>query len=398
MIKILFVDDDPDILSGLKRTLRRQRRKWDMSFADSGEKALQILSDGGYDVIVSDMRMPGMSGAELLEKVKKTHPGIIRFILSGHSDNKLVMRSVGTSHQYLSKPCDLSVLSSRLEQSLALRSLLASDGVRELGAKIDTIPSMPDTYRSVIEEMGSCDPSVISVGKLIEQDIGMTAKLLKLVNSAYFGITRTVRSPIEAANLLGLDILKSLILLEGAFSAFDENTLKILPLNSIRHKAFKTAALAKNIAQLKGASEDIIDQSYLAGLLHEIGVLILAANLPDKYLKICDLIGNENHELLAAEREVLNITHAEIGAYVLSLWGIDEDVITAIGYQNAPDTAVSHSFAPLTALVSAKLLLLHDDEQPVYRRDITSYLSSQGLSEDIDTWGQSLNHLIADAA
>ncbi len=398
MIKVLFVDDEEDILRGLKRTLRKLRHQWDMHFANSGEKALQLLSDGDYDVIVSDMRMPGMSGAELLEKVKKDYPGIIRFILSGHSDNKLVMRSVGASHQYLSKPCDLSVLSSRIDQSLALRALLTSDMLRELSAEIDTIPSMPDIYRSVVEEMGSDDPSIVSIGKLIEQDIGMTAKLLKLVNSAYFGIARTVRSPVEAANLLGMDTLKSLILLEGAFSEFDESSLKTLSIGNMRHKAFRTAQLAKSIAVSQGVSEEIIDQSYLGGLLHEIGILILAANLPDKHIRIFNLLDEDKYELLTAEHEVLGITHAEIGAYVLSLWGIDEDVITAIAYQNTPTATVSRSFTPLTALVAAKLLLLNNNEQPLYKDEITSYLESQGLSDKLDTWSESMSHLIVDAA
>src|SRR5262245_37814840 len=100
MKKILFVDDEPNVLQGLERMLRSMRHEWEMQFAMSGPAALERLAEQTFDVIVSDMRMPGMTGAQLLTEVSQRHPHIVRIILSGQADQEDILRSVGPTHQY----------------------------------------------------------------------------------------------------------------------------------------------------------------------------------------------------------------------------------------------------------------------------------------------------------
>ena len=219
--RILFVDDEPKILEGLQRTLRSMRQEWEMQFAGSGQEALECLSKEPFDVVVSDMRMPGMDGAQLLKEVMRLYPQIARIILSGHSDQEIVLKSVRIAHQYLAKPCEAETLKSVVTRTCALRELLADDAVRRMVSNMDSIPSLPSLYAEIMEEIQSPNASIQRVGKIISKDMGMTTKILQLVNSAFFGLRRHVSSPSQAVSLLGLDTIRALVLSVHIFTHFD---------------------------------------------------------------------------------------------------------------------------------------------------------------------------------
>ncbi len=391
---ILFVDDEPNILQGLKRTLRQQRHEWDMSFAEGGVQALVLLAEKPYDAVVTDMRMPGMDGAQLLNKVKSRYPDIVRFVLSGYSDQEMVMRSVGPSHQYMAKPCDPELLKTNLTGAFALRKLLMSDDLRGIVMNMTSLPSLPTIYCAVVEELQSTEVSLVSVGKLIEQDLGMTSKVIQLVNSAYFGIGRNVTSPAEAANFLGLDVLKSLVLAEGVFSQFDPAVVKALSLDAVKNRSLRVAKAARMIAKSENADAKIIEQAFLAGLLHEMGSMVLAANAPDNYLRACKLLKQGEMDIWCAEKQIFNTTHAEIGAYVLGLWGIDIDVVTAIAYHHNPAQFPDVKFSALTAVYVASTCLSittettgnYSSEQALFTEEGMAYLDNIGMTEHLPDW------------
>src|ERR1017187_6368046 len=110
MKNLLFVDDEVRVLQGLQRQLYGMRNEWNMNFKEGGAKALDFMASAPVDVIVTDMMMPGMDGAQLLTEVMKRHPDTIRIVLSGHADREAILRLVGPAHQYLSKPCDAEEL------------------------------------------------------------------------------------------------------------------------------------------------------------------------------------------------------------------------------------------------------------------------------------------------
>ena len=187
MTKILFVDDEPNVLSGVRRQLRGYRNEWDMSFCESGAEAVELLQKEPHDVVVTDMRMPGMDGAELLQKVRELFPGTVRIVLSGHSDQELTLRAVGPAHQYLTKPCDPESLRCTIQRTIALQDQVANDKVRELVASVDALPTLPCIYQELVEEVTSPMACIEQAGKIIARDLGMSTKILQLVNSSFFG-------------------------------------------------------------------------------------------------------------------------------------------------------------------------------------------------------------------
>lgn len=334
--KILFVDDEVNILKGLQRSLRPMRKYWDMTFSEGPHNALEKLEEERFDVILSDMRMPEMDGASLLEIVRKKYPDMIRMIFSGHSDEDMVMKSVKTAHQYLAKPCEKRILVSAITRACSLQDLLNSQTLKDLLGGIETLPSIPALYAKIMEELSSPDASVGSVGEIIAQDMGMTAKVLQLVNSSFFGMPRHISSAKEAVVLLGIDVIKTLVLGIEVFSKF-ENALNVLPVDQIYTHCVKTAAIAKEIALMEEMESEKSDDAMIAAILHDLGRLLLAEHFPKEYKEVMSLIEKEQLSVFEAERQVFKLSHAEVGAYLLGLWGLPDDIIEGIAHHHSPD-------------------------------------------------------------
>ena len=188
--RILFVDDEPMVLKGLQRSLRKMRAEWEMCFTSSSREALNILSTEPFDVIVSDLRMPEMDGAQLMDEVKRRHPQVVRIILSGQVEQETTFKSVQLAHQSLSKPCDANVLKHTLNKLFGLRNLLEDESIKRIVSQTETLPSLPAIYTKVINELQAAEPSVQKIGDIISTDLAMTAKILQVVNSAFFGLVR----------------------------------------------------------------------------------------------------------------------------------------------------------------------------------------------------------------
>lgn len=387
--RILFIDDEPRVLQGLQRMLHGMRREWEMMFVENGRKALDIMDQQNFDVVVSDMRMPGMDGAELLKEVMNRYPQIIRIILSGNSDREMILKSVRTAHQYLSKPCDAATLKSTVVRACALRERLSSDEVKKLVSKMESLPSLPTRYAEIMTELQSPDPSIKRMGKIIEKDIGMSAKILQLINSAFFGLPHHISTPAQAASLLGLEIVKALVLSVQVFSQFDQSKLKNLSLNLLGQHSETVGHLSKKIYEMESNDKNIMCYALIAGLLHDIGKLILMTNFPKKYDSVISTAIEQHIVLPEIEMENFGVTHAEVGAYLLGLWGLPDFVVEAIAYHHNPSQCPCETFSPLSAVYVANIV--EHEISPRGRMGIVqpmdfNYIREAGLAERIPVW------------
>ena len=186
MYKILFVDDESNILNGIKRSFRAMKNEWQMSFSTTGDEAIAILSEDTFDVIVSDIRMPGMDGVQLLKIVKDRFPRVVRLALSGYAETEMELECAKAAHQFLAKPADTETIKKAIDRSLALRILLKEEYLQSALGSIDALPSLPDLYNRILEEISSPEGSISGVATIIGQDLAMSTKVLQLVNSAFF--------------------------------------------------------------------------------------------------------------------------------------------------------------------------------------------------------------------
>lgn len=339
MKRILFVDDEANVLDGLRRSLRPMREEWQMEFVCGAAQALAAFENEPFDVVVSDMRMPEMDGADLLAELMRRHPSSIRIILSGHSDHAAIMKSVGVTHQYLAKPCDSELLKRTINRATALKRLVDSDTVRHAVSGIKNLPALPSLYKQLVECLGSGDASPAKVAQIISRDVGMTARVLQLVNSAFFGLPKTVASVDRAVSLLGLDTITHLVLAYGAFSSY-EDAATGFDVDALTRDSLRCAALAKTIAQCEKRPKEIADQAFLAGMLHDVGKLVLAVELPGRYADYLALTSGATIDVPEIELEVFGATHAHVGAYLVGLWGLPNPIVEGIAYHESPSACI----------------------------------------------------------
>lgn len=387
---ILFVDDEQHLLDGLRRSLRGQRKAWDMVFVPSGEEALNLLSEKHFDVVVTDMRMPGMSGAELLEQVSDRYPDMVRLILSGHSEEASILQAVPFAHQFLSKPCDVELIKRVITRSLKLKALVGDPHIQTLVSQIRSLPTLPKLYLELTELLRSDRVSVERMGEVISQDPVMVSKILQMVNSAFFGVGRQISSPVQAATLLGTETLKGLVLSAGIFMQFDVETLKIggFTLEAMHDHSLKVSRLARAIAETTGLDKTGLEESLLGGLLHDIGKLILVQSMPEQYLDYHRQLVECKGDMVEIERQVFNADHGRVGAYLLGLWALSEPLVEAVAYHHDPMESEHFAPSPLLAVHVADALVSTDSEEcAVIPAGVDeAYLEACGVLDRLEEW------------
>jgi putative nucleotidyltransferase with HDIG domain len=302
------------------------------------------------------MRMPEMSGGELLSRIRDSHPSVARIILSGHSETASAVHSAGIAHQFLAKPCEPEALRETIVRVLALRNLLRDPDLTRLVAGIGNLPSLPASYAAINDELGGDDPSLQRVADIISKDIAMSAKVLQLVNSAFFGLARRVETIEQAVTLLGTEIIKSLVLSNAAFSQFRPVSTRFAPERLWNHSLL-VGAIAAKIARAEGADKALVGAALQAGILHDLGQLIFATYLPKQLDAAMDASTARRVPLFETERETIGATHAEVGAYLLGLWGLPDTTVEAVAFHHEPAACTLRAFAPLTAVHAADALL-----------------------------------------
>jgi putative nucleotidyltransferase with HDIG domain len=372
--RILFVDDELSILEGLQNLLRKQRHVWDMVFSLGGEAALAELQKGPFDVIVSDMRMPGMDGATLLTAVRDAYPNVARIVLSGQAERESLARALPVAHQFLSKPCDGEVLKVVIERACRLQKLLQDDSVRRAVGRLEALPSAARIYRELTEALAGPEVGLAQVAAIVERDPAMSAKVLQLVNSAYFGLAQHVTSATQAMIYLGAETMRGLVLTSQVFSLVDRPGSSELSLEQLQQHSLLTARLAKRLA----ARQQVAEEAFTAGLLHDIGQVALAVSMRDPYAAVLRETRATRRPLHAVEAERLGVTHAAVGAYLLGVWGLPFSVVEAVAYHHQPSLVEAGDRDVLAAVHLADTLVeAADGEAPTDGLDLP-FLEASG--------------------
>lgn len=386
--RLLFVDDESLVLQGLRRSLHSLRDRWNMTFVESGEAALEALGREPFDAIITDMQMPGMDGAELLEQVKRRYPEVVRIVLSGQANREAVLRSIGPTHQYLSKPCDPQELKVRLAQAFVMRDLLRNSAVRAVVSGLKSVPSLPGLYHEIVAELQSEDTSLERIARIVAKDVGMTAKMLQLANSAFMGVRSSISSPTQAVALIGTEMVRALVLSVHVFSQFEDQQGAAVYWATLWEHSMDVACLARSIAVNQKCPKALVEESFTAGMLHEIGKLVLLAQMPKEYSTILESHPSQPISVTAAERERFGCTHAELGGYLMSIWGLPHPLIHAVTYHDRPSESIDESLSSLT-LVHAADAIVSSSGSSVVLQDVqldTTYLQKLGLGDRESVW------------
>jgi HD-like signal output (HDOD) protein len=345
-LNVLLVDDEPRVLDGLRRQLRVHRQKWDMRFAGSGVEALAMLAERPADIVVSDMRMPGMSGGQLLREVRVLYPQTTRVILSGQTDQDDLLRDLGCIHHYLQKPCDAAVICAAIERTHQLSARLRQPKLQIAANRVISLPPSNDVYRSLVEELARPDASIDRVGEIVARDPALTAKLMQLVNSAFFGVPRFTASAQDAVTLLGLKTINSVVVTARIFDFIGENAQDV-QISSLWETSLRIGEAAGRFAAAAGASVLIQQQSRLAGILCLVGRAILMTSEPEQYRSIAAAAGESGVPLHQLELLTFGASQDEVAAYALGKWAFADEIVDAVARQTRPGGVPDGVFSPL---------------------------------------------------
>jgi HD-like signal output (HDOD) protein/ActR/RegA family two-component response regulator len=360
--RILFVDDESSVLEGLKSTLYGRRRDWDMEFAVGGANGLLAMRNAHFDVLVTDLRMPGVDGMALVTHARTASPDTIRIVLSGYADDEQSQRLVTLAHRYLSKPCEPKRLEECIERCMAVQSLVGSDALRVKLGSMSTLPPMPNTFAAL--QRALADPSVDAarVSAIVQQDPSIAAKVLQVCNSAFFRLPRRVSSIQQAVAYLGLSSVRSLALSAELFKP-GKALCAALDIAHLQRHSLRIAALARMLAAGHAWAED----AFLAGLLHDIGLLLLGRQFPAE-MQSSITAAAAGMPLREAEEKYVGVDHGTAGAYLLGLWGLPYEIVEPVAHHEIPDRVAQSSFDILGAVAIAHALLLtvRPDDVPSY--------------------------------
>jgi HD-like signal output (HDOD) protein/CheY-like chemotaxis protein len=386
MINILFVDDEVNVLEGMERAFHRMRREWSMRFVSSGPNALEALARSPADVIVSDMRMPGMDGWQLLAEVKRLYPQTVRLVLSGHADPGAIMRLVGTAHQYIAKPGESATLKAAIAQTQLLKHLLSSEHLAQLVGGVGSLPSCPKAFQEISQCLKEPDASIAQAARIIERDVAMTASVMKLVNSAFFGARQPIGSVERAVAYLGFDTLAALVLGHGLFQSGASRAPESSAMDRLWQHSLDTAMASRAIAVYEKLPRHRVDEAFLTGLLHDVGRVILASR---------PCVSTQTRESAEVMDRDVDAHHSEVGAYLLGLWGFPSHIVAAVALYNTPhrrgDTGLD-----LTVLTHlADRLVLSRSIPPLEQTPFgiePGLLEGLGLADHLPLWAAAIGH------
>lgn len=380
MKRVLVVTDDPATRRALRDTFAPLGAEWEATFAGSSEAAGH-LAKARVDALVADAHLPGTGTTDLLTEARRRNPSMARVVLAAPGRTE-VIGLVALAHRVLPKPCPPDELIGAIQRAHSLRDLLNSPSLAALVGRLTTVPALSAVYTRIAEELAFPDFSLATVGGLVAQDVGIAAKLLQMANSALVGLRRPAATPSQAVRILGADLTRTLVLAVDLFSHYNPYALKPFSIEALWEHSQAVAELAAAIAADERVDERIVRESALAGLFLDIGRLTLASQLTGPYKEILALMRHQDLSVVQAEMQVLGTSHAEVGAYLLGLWGMPDGLVEAVAWHHQPSGCPGTGFTPLTAVHAADAILTESDgTEPDW-----TYLERLGLREHYPTW------------
>jgi len=290
-----------------------------------------------------------------MAEVKKRYPESVRIILSGYSEEESIMRTIGPTHQYYAKPCGADEIVALLERTYALHMELVDPKLRRQVAGLHTLPTPPDLYLRLTEEIQKESSSLRGIAGMIAEDVAMTAEVLRITNSGYFALGSPVHDVFQAIRLLGLETIRALVLSVGIFKKSEHHSELEGLLNEIEVYCLLVASQSRHIAQMLELSESLQEQAFCAGMLSCVGTLILMDAHPDKLRTLFSRVMLDEC-FSDVEDELFGTSQAKLGAYLLGLWGFSEVVVEAVLYHDHPSDCVFRDHSALTCVHLARAL------------------------------------------
>ena len=385
-IQVLLVDDEKSVLESVSRALHTHQENIELVMTNLSKEAITLLASKQFDIMISDITMPDMDGYDLMRHVQQNHPEVIRVLFTGKPNLERTPQSLRCWHQFIAKPLKAKDIAQRILEMGRTRKFLNTPESLKIVASLEKVPNAPGTYLSLISKLNDPDTSLKEIAEIISNDVGVTAKLLQLVNSAYFGFSRKIKNLEEAVSYLGIETIKMLVLSIDFFSQYDSENLMWFSIDEINEHSLQVAFVAQQICHKISSVPDDAEIALTGGLLHDIGKIVLATNLPEKYAQVFQEHQSTGKPFWEIERRVIGVNHSRIGGYLLGIWGLPNEIVDVAGFHHEPlesDTPQSKSLAAVH-LANGLVNCFNQNEENLFDYLNEEYLESVGLNEQLE--------------
>ncbi|HZR34842.1 MAG TPA: HDOD domain-containing protein [Nevskia sp.] len=391
MIRILFVNAEADAPERLRQALRHRADRWELRFARGAAEALAELERQPAELVVCGAHLQDGSAGELLEQVRRRHPQTVRFVLSVGLDRGEAESVMPVAHQVLIRPDDILTLQRAIDRVADLLGKAQLPAVKRAVAAVHALPPLPQLYWKLTAELRRPECTSASAAAIVEQDPAMSARVLQLANSPYFGFGRAVRTVRDAATRLGLEQLRSALL--SLMLSAAKMPLRLPPgytMEALQNRSQHVAGLA---ASMMSHPEER-KTAFSAGMLHHVGYFVLAGAMPQDFSKVMAAAADGDRPLPLVETEVLGCNHAEVGAFMLTLLGLPLPLVEAVAHHHRPSASGDKRFGPAGAVHVAALLAEAADGVPAAAQSWDEdFLRGLGALDIVGRWraGQKIN-------
>lgn len=382
---VLFVDDDKNVLSGLRRSLRSQRSVWDMTFAHNALEAIELLDREQVDVIVSDMRMPDIDGAELLEQASHLCPGTIRFVLSGQSHRDKLLQVVSTAHQFHSKPCDSDSLVATINKSLQTKYSRSNGSLGHLALRIRSLPSQASSKIELDRVLSDPALDTDDIFNVLKNDIGLTTKILQLVNSSFFDSRTRLKCLSKACHALGKELLHDLFYESDAFQFAEPGTDLDRFVTRVSQHCICVAESAQKIAMLESDDTEFHEVAFLSGLLHNVGKLVFASR-EDVPAFVGGSYDPTAEDIQQLEQRLFGVTHDWAGFALLHFWGFDSEIANVCLYHGRPAQSEVTNFGLLACVYVADCVNSLGSHTAAEKLNGCEFIQSIDSQDRVSSW------------
>ena len=373
---LLLIDPSPNLAQRVLTALDYLDEPWQIHPAADPHAIDGLMTSQAMDVVLCGVE-PMSAALGLLALVQRRHPAALRIVIAKDADYRAARESSKVAHQCIRRTVDPAALAYEIGRVIALQRRIGTPEVLRFAGGLRRIPTMPSIYQQLRAIVSRPDFSLAQVTRTISQDAGIAARVLRLVNSAYFGLRSRVSTLDRAVSLLGAKTVSSLVFGLTVSDQFNTTGPAGQIVRSEWNRSLAVAMGAGSIARAATRDTEAADAAYLAGLFHNVGRMVLADNLGARYAGVSWPV--RRADIVASERKLFSLGHPEVGALLLANWALSDDLVDAVAFSLDPSSTVAGGFAPLAAVHVAAAF---NDDAPVDME----FLDRAGCSEHLGDW------------
>lgn len=364
---------------------------WEFIRFDSRESLLLLLEERTCDAVIIPCSMRAQVDIEFMSRVADMQPHSVRIFLGAEYWNAThKAKAADIAHRIYPSKATVEDIGASLEYQIKLLKLLNRSSLQKYVAKVGCLPSPPKLYTQLTDAVNSEMADLTEISGIVEQDPAVVAQVMKQVNSAFFGFNRTITDLKEAISMLGVRNLRSLALSSQLSNQFKSSrNWEQFSFEELNQRSLLVARLAQAICRRAGANKSTQDQAFLAGLLHDIGILIMASHDADQYKQLLNYSAKKQKPIYLVEKAAFGFFHGEVAGALLALWNLPPQVIEAVMLHHVPHLSKETNFSPLTAVHVADAMLpsVYVEGECDLASDLSlRYLDQVGVMEEVPQW------------